>query len=90
MKAFKLLVNFIIGCIKAWELVLAVKNWTTNLWNLILEGGEPLDVFGKEYGISDYEDIELFYYYKNGSASKLLWTYEKRKQLWLASFNVEG
>ena len=29
------------------------------------EGGEPLDVVCKEYGISDYKDIELLDYYKN-------------------------
>lgn len=28
------------------------------------EGSEPLDVVCKEYGISDYEDIELLDYYK--------------------------
>ena len=38
------------------------------------EGGEPLDVVCKEYGISDYEDIELLSYYKNNlEADSLRW-----------------
>lgn len=43
------------------------------------EGGEPLDVVCKEYGISDYKDIELLDYYKNNFWSKLTsLVYEKR------------
>ena len=49
------------------------------------EGDEPLDIVCKEYGISDYEDIELFYYYKNGSVqanfSCLLYTSSKEQDL---------
>lgn len=52
------------------------------------EGSEPLDIVCKEYGISDYEDIELLYYYKNGSV-QANFSGLRDSKLWLAAFNVE-
>ncbi|WP_342977820.1 hypothetical protein [Bacteroides stercoris] len=53
------------------------------------EGSEPLDVVCKEYGISDYEDIELLDYYKNSSVKQANFIGLKNKQLWVSSFNAE-
>ena len=50
--------------------------------------GEPLDVTCKEYGISDYEDIELLNYYKNG-LEQANFSGLREDKLWLASFNVK-
>ena len=52
------------------------------------EGGEPLDVVCKEYGISDYEDIELLSYYKN-NLEQANFSGLREEKLWLASFNVK-
>lgn len=51
-------------------------------------GGEPLDATCKEYGISDYEDIELLNYYKSG-LEQANFSGLRDNKLWLASFNVE-
>ncbi|WP_347082635.1 hypothetical protein [Bacteroides uniformis] len=51
-------------------------------------GGEPLDAACKEYGISDYEDIELLNYYKSG-LEQANFSGLRDNKLWLASFNVE-
>ena len=53
------------------------------------EGSESLDVVCKEYGISDYEDIELLDYYKNSSVKQANFIGLKNKQLWVSSFNAE-
>lgn len=50
--------------------------------------GEPLDVTCKEYGISDYEDIELLNYYKNG-LEQANFSGLREDKLWLASFNIK-
>lgn len=52
------------------------------------EGGEPLDITCKEYGISDYKDIELLDYYKNG-LGQANFSGLKDSKLWLAAFNAE-
>ena len=52
------------------------------------EGGEPLDVVCKEYGISNYEDIELLSYYKN-YLEQANFSGLREEKLWLASFNVK-
>ena len=52
------------------------------------EGGEPLDIICKEYGISDYKDIELLDYYKNG-LGQANFSGLKDSKLWLAAFNAE-
>lgn len=52
------------------------------------EGGEPLDVVCEEYGISDYEDIELLSYYKN-NLEQANFSGLREEKLWLASFNVK-
>lgn len=52
------------------------------------DGSEPLDVVCKEYGISDYEDIELLNYYKNG-LEQANFSGLREDKLWLASFNVK-
>ena len=51
-------------------------------------GGEPLDATCKEYGISDYEDIELLNYHKNG-LEQANFSGLREDKLWLASFNVK-
>ena len=51
-------------------------------------GGEPLDATCKEYGISDYEDIELLNYHKNG-LEQANFSGLREDNLWLASFNVK-
>lgn len=50
--------------------------------------GEPLDIVCKEYGISDYEDIELLNYHKNG-LEQANFSGLREDKLWLASFNVK-
>ncbi len=52
------------------------------------EGSEPLDIVCKEYGISDYEDIELLNYHKNG-LEQANFSGLREDKLWLASFNVK-
>ena len=42
------------------------------------EGGEPLDVVCKEYGISDYEDIELLLTIRTIWSKLTSLAYEKR------------
>lgn len=51
-------------------------------------GGEPLDATCKEYGISDYEDIELLNYHKDG-LEQANFSGLREDKLWLASFNVK-
>ena len=53
------------------------------------EGGEPLDIVCKEYGISDYKDIELLDYYKNPLVEQANFIGLKNNQLWISSFNAE-
>lgn len=53
------------------------------------EGGEPLDIVCKEYGISDYKDIELLDYYKNTLVEQANFIGLKNNQLWISSFNAE-
>ena len=53
------------------------------------EGGEPLDIVCKEYGISDYKDIELLDYYKNPLVEQANFIGLKNNQLWISSFNSE-
>lgn len=52
-------------------------------------GGEPLDIVCKEYGISDYKDIELLDYYKNTLVEQANFIGLKNNQLWISSFNSE-
>lgn len=63
MKAFKLLVTLLLVALS-----MGVSSCSEELDNQPMvsypEGDEPLDIVCKEYGISDYEDIELFYYFR--------------------------
>jgi len=52
------------------------------------ENDEPLDVICKEYGISDYKDIELLDYHTNGSG-QANFSGLRDSKLWLAVFNAE-
>ena len=87
MKAFKLLVTLLLVALS-----MGVSSCSEELDNQPMvsypEGDEPLDIVCKEYGISDYEDIELFYYYKNGSV-QANFSGLRDSKLWLAAFNVE-
>lgn len=87
MKAFKLLVTLLLVALS-----MGVSSCSEELDNQPMvsypEGDEPLDIVCKEYGISDYEDIELFSYYKNGSVQANFSGLRDNK-LWLASFNIE-
>ena len=72
MKAFKLLVTLLLVALS-----MGVSSCSEELDNQPMvsypEGDEPLDIVCKEYGISDYEDIELFWLSGN---------------FWLVSFKI--
>lgn len=88
MKAFKLLVTLLLVALS-----MGVSSCSEELDNQPMvsypEGDEPLDIVCKEYGISDYKDIELLDYYKNPLVEQANFIGLKNNQLWISSFNAE-